>query len=89
MPTTEDFQMELDSIFTFAEEKHITAIIIKSGDLHRLIGGYPGTNHRMPICCNLMRKNMMSGDEVLFEPPSGEGATLTIRYQFPRSERGF
>ncbi len=83
MPSTEDFQKELDSIFTFAEEKLLTAIIIKSGALHRLVGSYPG-DHRMPMCCNVMRKNMRNGDEVLSEPPSGEGATLTIRYQFPR-----
>ena len=88
MPSTDDFQMQLDSIFSFAEEKRLTAIIIKSGDLHRLIGDYPGTDHRMPICCNIMRKNMMSGDEVLSEPPSGAGATLTIKYQFPRKNRG-
>jgi hypothetical protein len=84
MPTTDDFQKELASIFAFAEEKRLTAIVITSGDLHRLVGDYPGTDHRMPICCNVMRKNMKVGDEVLFEPPSGAGATLTIKYQFPR-----
>jgi 5-methylcytosine-specific restriction protein A len=84
MPSTDDFQAELDSIFAFATNKRLTAIVIKSGDLHRLVGDYPGTDHRMPICCAVMRKNMMSGDEILFEPPSGAGATLTIRYQFPR-----
>lgn len=87
MPSNDDFQLQLDSIFSFAEEKRLTAIIIKSGDLHRLVGDYPG-DHRMPICCTVMRKNMMSGDEVLSEPPSGEGATLTIKYQFPRKNRG-
>ena len=84
MPTANDFQKELDTIFTFAEEKLLTAIVMKSGDLHRLVGDYPGTDHRMPICCNVMRKNMRNGDEVLSEPPSGAGATLTIKYQFPR-----
>jgi hypothetical protein len=84
MPTTDDFQKELDSIFAFAEEKLLTAIVLKSGDLHRLVGDYPGTDHRMPICCNVMRKNMRNGDEVLSEPPSGAGATLTIKYHFPR-----
>ncbi len=83
-PTANDFQKELDSIFAFAEAKRLTAIVIKSGDLHQLVGDYPGTDHRMPICCNVMRKNMRSGDQVLSEPPSGEGATLTIKYEFPR-----
>lgn len=84
MPTADDFQKELDFIFAFAKAKLLTAIVIKSGDLHRLVGDYPGTDHRMPICCNVMRKNMKNGDEVLSEPPSGAGATLTIKYQFPR-----
>jgi hypothetical protein len=84
MPSTDDFQAELDSIFSFAEEKRLTAIIIKSGDLHRLVGDYPGSDHRMPLCCNVMRENMMGGDEVLSEPPRGAGATLVIQYRFPR-----
>ena len=84
MPSANDFQLELDSIFAFAEAKLLTAIIISSRDLHRLVGGYPGTDHRMPVCCNVMRKNIAHGDEVLSEPPSGTGATLTIKYQFPR-----
>ena len=84
MPSTDDFQTELESIFSFAEEKLLTAIVIKSGDLHKLVGGYPGKDHRMRICCNVMRKNMMSGDEILSAPLSGEGASLTIKYQFPR-----
>lgn len=88
MPSTEDFQTVLDSIFSFVEEKLLTGVIIESGKLHRLVGGYPGTDHRMPICCSVMRKNMMGGDEVLSEPPSGAGATLTIKYQFPRENRG-
>jgi hypothetical protein len=86
MPSTEDFQAELDSIFSFAEEKLLTAVIVELGKLHRLVGGYPGADHRMPICCSVMRKNMMNGDEVLSAPPSGAGATLTIKYQFPRTK---
>ncbi len=41
----------------------------------------------MPICCHVMRKNMQRGDEVLWEPPSGVGASLTIRYLLPRNKR--
>lgn len=85
MPSTDDFQKELDSIFKLAQEKRLTAIVIKSGDLHRLLGDYPGANHRIPICCQVMRKNMTPADEVLSAPPSGAGATLTIKYQFPRN----
>ncbi|MBK6793417.1 MAG: HNH endonuclease [Anaerolineales bacterium] len=84
MPTQQDFQTQLDSIFKVAKEKHLSAIVLKAGDLHRLVGGYPGADPRMGLCCVVMRENMIGGDEVLSEPPKGVGATLTIMYQFPR-----
>ena len=27
---------------------------INSGELHRAVGGYPGADHRMPMCCDAM-----------------------------------
>jgi len=51
-----------------------------SGDIHREIGGYPGSNHRMHSCCNAMRDLMYNDDEVLYSPKKGNGATLKIRY---------
>ncbi|MBO4698645.1 hypothetical protein J5690_03425 [bacterium] len=55
---------------------------LTSGDVHRAVGGYPAKNgnHRMPVCCDVMSRAMRGDDEVLFEPPKGKGATLTIRY---------
>ena len=35
-----------------------------------------------------MRESMSDGDSVLCEPPSGTGATLTIRYLLPRPWMG-
>ncbi len=87
MNSSDEFQKELETIFAFAENKRLSAIILVSGELHRLVGGYPGSDHRMPICCSVMRKNLKSGDVIIHEPPSGEGATLTIKYQFPRIEQ--
>lgn len=72
-PTTADFQRELDCIFRVARDQHLSHIDIVSGELHREIGGYPGTDHRMPACCNVMRSNMQAGDEVLYSPPKGRG----------------
>lgn len=57
-----------------------TFIELTSGDVHRDIGGYPGRNHRMVICCDVMYKRMAGNDEVISAPPSGKGATVTIRY---------
>lgn len=55
-------------------------IDIVSGNVHRAVGGYPSTNHRMPTCCAVMRELMRGDDMVVSEPPSGKGATLCIRY---------
>jgi 5-methylcytosine-specific restriction protein A len=50
-----------------------------------VIGGYPGAGkHRMPVCCEAMRSEKRAGDEIVFEPPKGKGASLTIRYRLPR-----
>lgn len=84
MPTTEDFQNELNRIFQEKQRKGERYAVIKAGDLHRRVGGYPSRNHRMPICCNVMKRNMREGDEIMEEPPSGYGANLTIRYRLPR-----
>jgi hypothetical protein len=83
-PTTADFQRELDRIFRVARDQHLSHIDIVSRELHREFGGYPGTDHRMPTCCNVMLNNMQAGDEVLYSPPKGRGATLKIRYRIPR-----
>ena len=84
MVTATSFQTELDAIFLDAARKGLSSIDVLSGDLHRGVGDYPGSNHRMPICCNVMRQNMKPGDIVLREPPKGNGATVEIRYTIPR-----
>nr|NIN01199.1 hypothetical protein [candidate division Zixibacteria bacterium] len=49
-PTTEDFQSELDKVFATAQEEGKPFVEVKSGDLHRSVGGYPGPNHRITLC---------------------------------------
>ena len=56
------------------------------GDLHEEVGGYPGSDHRMPSCCSVMRGEMASGDAVVHQPPKGDGANLVIRFRLPRAE---
>ena len=86
IPTSVDFQNELDDIFRRAQQQNLQEIIVKSGDLHRRVGGYPSSNHRMPVCCQVMRSNMRSGDQILAAPPKGDGATLVVRYRMPRGQ---
>ena len=56
------------------------SIGVRSGDLHRDADGYPGRNHRMPLCYGVMRDAMREGDSVESSPKSGQGASLLIRY---------
>ena len=79
-----DFQKELDKISEVAQSQRTLHVDVKSGDLHRRVGGYPGRNHRMPLCCEVMKRNIKQGDQILQQPPSGQGATLIIRYKLPR-----
>ena len=84
IPTSVDFQNALDDLLRTAQQQGLSQIQVKSGELHRRVGGYPSNNHRMPICCQVMRANMHSGDQILSAPPKGDGATLVIRYRLPR-----
>ena len=83
-PTAKDFQRELDRMFSSAQQAVKPFIEVKSGDLHRSVGGYPGRNHRIPMCCGVMKRNMKPGDQIVRQPPSGVGATLIIRFTLPR-----
>ncbi len=84
MATTEILGVELRWQFMQAELRGDSYIDINSGELHRKVGGYPGPNHRMPVCCNVMYREQRVGDKVLSSPPKGQGASLTIRYKLPR-----
>lgn len=46
-------------------------IELTSGDIHRDVGGYPGRNHKMVICCDVMYNWMAGDDEIICAPPSG------------------
>ena len=83
-PTAPDFRAALSTILGKASREGAAFVEVKSGDLHRIVGGYPGTDHRMPICCSVMRSAIKAGDRVVAEPPKGNGATLVLRYQLPR-----
>ena len=79
-PSREDFEIELQVRIQHAKQQQKHSVVIRSGDLHREVGGYPGVNHRMPLCCSVMRAAMREGDTVESSPKSGQGASLLIRY---------
>ena len=84
LPDKADFQRVLDSILREMDDKHKSEYIVTSADVHRMAGGYPGPDHRMSLCCSVMRENMRPGDKIISEPPGGVGATFSIRYKLPR-----
>ncbi len=84
-PKRQDFETELQRRYTAAVAAGQSSIRIVSGELHTSVGGYPGQNHRMPLCCQVMKDAMREGDVVLQSPPSGHGATLIVQYRLPRS----
>jgi|NGEPerStandDraft_9_1074522.scaffolds.fasta_scaffold11224_3 5-methylcytosine-specific restriction protein A len=76
-----DFQNHLNDILISAQNKGFQFVDVKSGDLLKRIGAH---NRRMPLCCSFMKNNMRTGDKILHEPPSGQGASLIIRFKLPR-----
>ncbi|MXP15814.1 hypothetical protein GRI44_13755 [Altererythrobacter confluentis] len=80
----EDFETELHARFQRATERGAGSVDINSGELHRSLGGYPSAKHQMPTCCTVMNDACRASDEIVATPPSGKGASLTIRYQLPR-----
>lgn len=85
LPSADDFRDALRRRFDAATRAGQAWLDVNAGELHRELGGYPakGGNHRMPVCCDVMRGMMRPGDEVLHQPPKGLGASLTIRYRIP------
>jgi hypothetical protein len=86
MPNTFEFKEALLAHFREAQQEGLREITITAGELHREVGGYPGSSHRLPVCCSVLRQAMLPGDEVVQAPPSGKGASLKIRYQLPRGD---
>lgn len=84
MPTKDEFTTELRARFRRAQERDAEFIDINSGELHRALGGYPAAKHQMPSCCKAMHEEFGAKDEILATPPSGHGASLTVRYRLPR-----
>ena len=85
-PTRHDFEWQLQRILGEAARDGRAYIEVEAGNLHRAVGGYPSRgNHRMPVCCSVMRAAARPGDIIVREPASGTGATL-IRFRLPRGE---
>lgn len=83
-PTMEDFRAALKAHLMQARASGADSVTIRSGDLHRVVGGYPTPFNRMPMCCTAMYEEQRGGDQTLHKPDKNYGASLTIEYRLPR-----
>lgn len=82
--TRQAFSSALARQLAKAQQEGKPYLDVNSGELHRVVGGYPAQNHRMPTCCDVMREFMRDGDVVIYTPPLAKGATFAVRYMLPR-----
>ena len=86
-PTRADFVRSLETLLDEAARQGRQFVDVSAGELHQGVGGHPGNQHRMPICCRVMRDRMHVDDQILSTPPSGQGASLSIRYYLGRKRQ--
>jgi hypothetical protein len=82
MVSTDHFRQELRAQMCRATAHGSVDILITLGELYRSLGGYPGSNHGMPCCCDAMQDEMKPGDVLLVE--RADAAGMTVRYYLPR-----
>ena len=80
---TSEYASELRAQFKKAAARRATSVVVTSGELYQLLGGYPGSTHGMPACCDAMRAEMKPGDILLVE---SNGVGLTVCYQLTRPQ---
>jgi hypothetical protein len=83
MVSVDYFRQELQAQMGRATKGGLLDFMISSGELYRSLGGYPGSMHGMPLCCDAMQAEMKSGDILLVERTNGAG--MTVRYLLPRN----
>ena len=81
----EDFQQELDNILSKALEKGERYIVVNSIDLHHRMGGYPGSDHKMDLCQEVMKANTKEADTVYGQPEPNDN--LSIKYSADRNAK--
>ncbi|MDD2867532.1 hypothetical protein [Neomegalonema sp.] len=82
--TKDDFRRERDRRLAEATARRAPYVDLNAGELHRALGDYPGPDHRMPVCCDVLQQEQRLGDVILSQPLKGKGASLTIRFKLPR-----
>ena len=84
MVSTDHFRQGLLAQMARASHGGLIDVLINSGELYRSLGGYPGSTHGLPFCCDAMEAEMKPGDVLLLERTNGVG--MTVRYLLPRAD---
>jgi hypothetical protein len=83
MVTVDHFRQGLLAQMDRASHGGQIDVLINSAELYRSLGGYPGSTHGMPFCCDAMQAEMKLGDTMILDRSSGVG--MTVRYLLPRA----
>jgi hypothetical protein len=83
-PNREAIQRALDEIFRQAEKQRKISVRVSSIDLHLRVGGYPRVNHRLNLCCQVMRDNLNGGGKIIGQTLDPDSGWLEIVYDIPR-----
>ena len=83
MVSVDHFRQELLAQMNRAFKGGLVDVLINSRELYRSLGGYPGSMHGMPYCCDAMQDEIKPGDTLIVERTNGAG--ITVRYRLPRA----
>ena len=75
-PSAWDFRNQLSVILNTARHSGKPYIDVESANLHKQVGVHSNSNHRMPMCREVMLRMMRGGDSILRE----HDESLMIRY---------
>jgi hypothetical protein len=84
MVSTDHFRRGLRAQMARATIAGQIDVLINCGQLYRSLGGYPGSIHGMPLCCDAMQAEMKLGDTIILDRANGAG--MTVRYLLPRRD---
>ena len=82
MASADHFEQELLGQMERAASRGAKHIVINSAELQCALGDFHRPDQQSPSCCDVMEREMKSGDVLLVDRSSKAG--LTIRYLLPR-----
>ena len=82
MVSTDHFRHEIRSRLALASAKGGRHLTIECEELYRSASNLPVSNRWMVFCCNAMRAEMATLDEIIFDDV--KESLLKVKYRLPR-----